>query len=858
MKIELKEERTVVTCVAIVVSLLFSAFVTINFLCRTTVMIDYELKGQMQGNLQLFYKDSKSDFSEDKSIKRHIGETGKIEFTIPSKSIDELRIDTDGIGTIAINRIEITSRIGFSEVIDRSNWGSHYISQNDMESIFDDPAEICYKASGADPFVVFKTSIHEYTGYGVLFLYIVGLAVLFFGIICGIYTFFGKYFKEQKFRQLAIRILFCCIFVVCLIRSNLSVINEMRSQTSTEYMVYVRNPQGTLATDTMVTQFVNHGKKLYTLELMIQKNESYEGGELYYQISNQQGEILSHNERTLQDVINQFNSDWDAIVIDCTSLNLEHGETYQLEFKITSENPVYIMMNENGEIQQRQTMSFEYSSQIITALIVFVSLFSIIIVILSIRKGFTDRQFLIAGLVLGIVSCFVLTPCTADDEFRHFLRVYDIVDNSTKAEWSNDFSDACGNIIAENENGAAMISVPYHVNRLRLMDINHNYDAISYEAEMNYVGCIDEIMRVLCDTEHNGETSKVSIVATMSITILVYLPQVIFAFIGKLFGMNAVGIFYIARIGNMLFALLIAFACIKILPKYRNAIFILYFAPNALWIRASCNRDSFITAVAMLFITYVLHLKENKLNVLKSTRLVTIMVLLGVLAIGKLPYLLLVLLLFVMGSENFTENVNRYKRYILTVAMVSCLFVCGLLSYKIVNAISTAASDTGTEVVEETNEEVDKSVMTHISYALANPDKVGNALWQRYKTIFTEDLGRSVYGYRHIYGILYVYLAVLILILNRKMLNIKGKIIAIATFMINWFAIIIVGYTFGAPDLGYIWGINPRYMIPILPLMASVICIGNEKTNALADTMVPTCIVGLSAIEIVSMITVYW
>lgn len=858
MKIEMKEERAVVTCVAIVVSLLLSVFVTINFLCRTTVMIDYELKGQMQGDLQLFYKDSKSDFSEDKSIKRHLGETGKIEFTILSKNIDELRIDTDGIGMIAINKIEITSRIGFSEVIDSSNWGSHYISQNDMESIFDDPAKICYKASGADPFVVFKTSIHDYTGYGVLFLYIVGLAVLFFGIIYGIYTFFGKYFKEQKFRQLAIRILFCCIFVVCLIRSNLSVINEMRSQTSTEYMVYVRNPQGTLATDTMVTQFVNHGKKLYTLELMIQKNESYEGGELYYQISNQQGEILSQNESTLQDVINQFNSDWDAIVIDCTSLNLEHGETYQLEFKITSENPVYVMMNENGEIQQRQTMSFEYSGQIITALIVFVSFFSVIIVILAIRKGFTDRQFLIAGLVLGIVSCFVLTPCTADDEFRHFLRVYDIVDSSTKAEWSNDYSDAYGNVIVENQNGAAIISVPYQVNRLRLMDINNNYDNMSYEAEMNYVGCIDEIIRVLLKSDNNSESSKVSIVATMSITILVYLPQVILAFIGKLFGMNAVGIFYMARIGNMLFALLIAFACIKILPKYRNVIFVLYFAPNALWIRASCNRDSFITAVAMLFITYVLYLKENKLNILKPTRLVTIMALLGLLAIGKLPYLLLVLLLCVMGSENFPENINRYKRYILTVAMVACLFVCGLLSYKIVNVISTTISNTGTEVVEEVNEQAGEPTVTHLSYALENPGRVANAISQRYKTIFTEDLKRSVYGYRYTFGRLYLYLAAFILILNRKMLNMKGRIVAVVTFMINWLAIVVVGYTFGAPDLGYIWGINPRYMIPILPLMASVICIGNEKTNVLADAMVPTCIVGLSAIEIVSMITVYW
>lgn len=220
MLIKLKE-KTIVTYIIVVMSAILSIFTNTRYFCRTTVLIEYQLDNYSQGNLQLFFKDSISDFSEDASIHKYIVQSGIASFEIPSKNIDELRIDTDGIGMIAINKIEITSRIGFSEVIDSSNWGSHYISQNDMESIFDDSSKICYKASGADPFVVFKTSLHEASSYGRIIFSIALMFLIYFTIIYFIYIKFGKYFKEQKFRQLAIRILFCCIFVVCLIRTPL-------------------------------------------------------------------------------------------------------------------------------------------------------------------------------------------------------------------------------------------------------------------------------------------------------------------------------------------------------------------------------------------------------------------------------------------------------------------------------------------------------------------------------------------------------------------------------------------------------------------------------------------------------------
>lgn len=822
---------------------------------KTKVIVNY-IASQERGYLQLFYKKGEPEYSEDRSIHCQITANGKSEFLLPKMNISELRLDTDGISVLRIRSIEI-AQIGYKQIINSENWADYYKSQYGVESLFDDESLISYKTTGDDPMVIFETGISNYVIQGCI-QYGVLLVILAAGCFAAV-ILVAKYIEKKgalKQENIYVFVKYICaglIFIYAFI-IDVDVIKMINEREQIEYMVFIDNAEFVEKAEDITERFTVHGKSLLAQQFMVEKSDVWKGT-INYQIKDKDSNVIIDATEPLENLTKSYDSKWDIISIDCEALNLRFGQEYDICMKIESENPVRFVMNSRGEMQQRQIMKFVHGNLYIS-IVIFISIVMLGALFMILKHDFSPNLFLIVALLLGIMACFILTPCTVDDEYRHFLRVYDIVSEEAEAYNSFDLAGAKGNVLADPDYGAPLIEVPYELGGLRLADVNFNYDDISNNAEKNLQACPDEVMRLLLETD-SDETSIVSIVATNSVTIWSYIPQVLAAFLGKLFGMNAVGIYYMARIGNMLFSIFIVYICMRMLPEYRNIFIFVYFAPNAFWLSASCNRDSVATSLAMLCVSYIIYIKDNK-KIMSIKRIILLSVLFGFLAIVKLPYVLLIAMLLMLKTDNYAYITGKWSKNFVKVGIAVAIFVIGLGSYIISVNYESIKTEIGEEKETPVIAEVPETEMTHISYALSYPTRVIGVIWDRYKTIISEDIPGAFNGFSYQLGMGYVWIALAIILCSKKVLKWHERIYVLLIYLTIWLAILVVGFTWQAPDLGYIWGISPRYMIPILPLLAMVICSGNDKTGRVANTLAPMAAIGLAAMDMVSMIPVYY
>ena len=421
-------EYSVIMMISIVLA---TAFINIVESVDTTkIKINYDIAEQY-GSIQLFYKQDGQNFSEEQSDYEKISGNGNITFEIPKTTINTLRLDTDGISNINIKNIKI-NKVGSTQVINGDNWSDYFITKNNMENISGEEGLINYKAVGSDPYIVFHAGEQGNRLFGYIYYY---LLICFCSICCFfVLRFIVKYIEKKsgsKEESVCIFIKYICVGIVFIqiVNIDYTVIKNINERSQTGYLVHISNPEAVQATENQVSKFVVHGKELLTQQFMIAPVENVSGS-IEYRIVNKDRDTVINKAEPLECVIKKYNTDWDIIVINCEDLDLEFGQEYEISMTIKSDVPINFIMNSLGEIQQCQTMRFAYAKlyMLVVIIITFVLLITIFLICIS---NFTPNKFLFSACVLGVISCFVLTPCTADDEYRHFLKVYDIVSADT-------------------------------------------------------------------------------------------------------------------------------------------------------------------------------------------------------------------------------------------------------------------------------------------------------------------------------------------------------------------------------------------------------------------------------------------
>ncbi|MCR5467332.1 MAG: DUF2142 domain-containing protein [Lachnospiraceae bacterium] len=415
---------------------------------------------------------------------------------------------------------------------------------------------------------------------------------------------------------------------------------------------------------------------------------------------------------------------------------------------------------------------------------------------LALTKIKLQNVFLPVGFVLAILFLLFLPPMSVPDEQDHMLEAYEKV---------NSFYG-----LNTDENDTAFI-------------YNEDYHAMQSLKTTPTLLELDEIKEEITQSGREEGDTVVSHVY-MHAKALAYLPGIIGIMIARAMGLNGFLVWYSGRFVAILFYLCMMYFAIKTAPAAKAAFFIIALFPMTIQQCCSYSYDGMIieavcvlTAVLLKWIYY----KEEKIKKTEIAFLIYSCIILAVCKGGC--YMPLVLLVLFIPSKRFA-NAKRAiaaKLAIIGTAGVSWL-VC-TLSY-----VFYVLAPTGTE-------------STQLAHADAEAYTLGDLMsnfWLFIEPAFksTVDSGSewilsmtgTQLGWLNIEVTSWIPIIMLTMILfsmvpqknkcDEAMVGMPEKVAIVILALLSVGMIYMSMFLDWTPkDAGYIWGIQARYFLPLLP-----------------------------------------
>ena len=463
----------------------------------------------------------------------------------------------------------------------------------------------------------------------------------------------------------------------------------------------------------------------------------------------------------------------------------------------------------------------------------------IVLAFLSIKK--IEKAFLFLAIFIGIIFVFIIPPYTAPDELRHFARSYDIAsgnfvckDYETKKEFDNQTMPIC--------------EFPKELFELKLISQDNG---INYTREtntkINLLAFKDKINR-----NFSGETVRIPIHGDHTTSCIAFLPQVISILAAKFLNVSPIIMFYMTRIWNLAAAIFIAYLGLKKIPQYKILYMILYFAPGMIFLRSTSSTDGFLYSLILLFIAQIIYLIFTKASFWRNG-CVVLSVIAVCITLIKMPYFIIFMLIVLLDQRQFTIAGKEYKctKYLyLAGLLTSCFTICSI-SHKIL--------DYNAEVISTLYASSAELDVSYISYALNHIFRIINMFFQtgvvNLYDYFFEAISFPNAGY-----LVIPYLMICLMVVFYGEYNFcmrkRDRIIFLLIGIGMWFIVCAAFYFIGpGPDIGYIWGLQGRYLYPALPLIFIALTSKNKNQSFCPPLLESTAIlIGIYALSL----SEYW
>jgi uncharacterized membrane protein len=278
----------------------------------------------------------------------------------------------------------------------------------------------------------------------------------------------------------------------------------------------------------------------------------------------------------------------------------------------------------------------------------FVLAAGVVCIMLCIRVK-PEYIYLVAAFCIGLTYMFAITPLSPPDETHHYHSAYIL----------------SGYILRSDD--------PY------MADSGH-FDYKMIRPPHNnlpsaYLRVLDEGVYIL----HDNEAELKSIKEPYDIKYpIVYIPQALGIFIARLIGLSFFGVFYLGRLFNLLFYITCVFFSIKRVEAFKLPLLLIGLLPLSLQQAASFSYDSFINALSMLFIAYVISsIYEN--NTFKWRDYAVLLITGVLLAPAKFIYLPIVFLVFLVAVR--WKNDIKGRAWILSASIVAASIIMAVIIF---------------------------------------------------------------------------------------------------------------------------------------------------------------------------------
>lgn len=716
-----------------------------------------------------------------------------------------VRLDTDVEQQAVIRQINVKQGLFTTQKMSAEDLSDSITGVCSVDQNLSDEG-VVLSVNGEDPNISF--SLYGMAGSKIAFLLIILLT-----LICGAVSFvvaaaitycFVKYtavsLKVVKYASIAIA-------VGALLLSDYGMIKSVLARSTDSYNV-IPKESGVIeiSSGDYSVGFTAAGKEMLYLEANGSIGEGTTGT-LSFDIEDADGKVIYSAKQQPLDAF--MNVDMNCWHFDVNEAGLQHGAVYKLtaHYNISGYADADIDFS-NGELLVTQYFNFGYKAFVISVIVI-VSLIFLGLLVWFFFEGLTNRLFVATALVSGIVLALLLTPASRDDEYRHFIRAYAIANGQSAPQYYTYTGAEEGHIMVSVGTEFVGVEVPRELADIKLIDKSNNNNG-TYFAETNSCFSINKIMSIF-KSERTDETTVVSSVATAYRGALDYWPQIVGIWIGKLFRVRPVGLYFWARIGQVIICSLLGWLTLKLAPECKHIIWLSYFVPNIMLLRSSCSSDGIMLAEGLLFFGIIMHCRENKIKLFSLWIIPLIVILFAILKL-KAPYAIMCagMLLF-LNKDNFRVKIKYVWMGIVAVAI---LVVCFILIRG--NYASTLQMLSMGFLSQE-----------HAEYIIANPGYI-YGLFKAKMIDMLREMRLSLIG---VSSISYLYVAVVSLLFSKREGGIWNKLWSVILVIGIDFIIVLAGYSMAPPDYGTVVGIGYRYMLPIVPLVAYILPFGNEKTD---------------------------
>lgn len=346
------------------------------------------------------------------------------------------------------------------------------------------------------------------------------------------------------------------------------------------------------------------------------------------------------------------------------------------------------------------------------------------------------------------------------------------------------------------------------------------------------------------------------------ITIIKHLPQAIGMVFCEIFKLPVFVYVTLVELFALAFYILICNIALKKMPIKKHLMMFIMLLPVAIQQMASFSYDVVLNSFSFLFISYILELKYKN-EIITNKILIKILLIILVIAICKVPYALLLILILLLPIDNYRLSFFKYevsykklkekisKHKIISVSIIgiviSIFFIC-IIKFMLKIDIGR----------------IFLASITHPYLTIKLYAKTLKIFFPFYLDTISGNLGWFDTKFPFIFQF-YVYITMFVLVFinydnkkyNNEFLSLKDKVLMIFTFLLMFYIIIlsmfewtlkcsnVVGYDKLSVSeyakymniLPYIGGVQGRYFIPILPLI--LIVFNSKKISNIVNNINP-------------------
>ena len=453
------------------------------------------------------------------------------------------------------------------------------------------------------------------------------------------------------------------------------------------------------------------------------------------------------------------------------------------------------------------------------AVVLFICIIIILVLILGAvmyaiynAKNLTPEKLFLYIVPIILFMFLELMPTFKNhDEIFHWLRIYDI---------------AQGHFFTEMIEGKPRAIFPDEVIEIGTFTSAANIDYADLNQQMSY-----EITK-------NSKKTIITLSTTAIYNPVQYMPQALGVWIAKFFTNRPMIMAYMARIINVLVTAFILYFALKNIPFGKKILLILICLPISIEAFTSMSADGITNSVAFFFTAYVLKLfnEKDKKIVLKDKIILLISAL--VIALCKIVYLPLVALLLILPKDKFRTR----KEQVLTIGIIMGISVIANLLWLVVSASYLVTYRDGNSKYQLMN------ILTHPIEYLQTLLYTINYYGRSYLySLFGGEIGWDEHVQTYlsvplVFGWLYTFFSVTDSDIKNRF-NTYQKIIIILILLATAGLIFTSLYIQWTPLFTYdvIKGIQGRYFIPIMPLLAfAVLSNFKVKSEYTEDTKLKT------------------